>query len=232
MTMRLSLFSFLIAMAASAAGCASPGDPGPSNGNAPAAVASSGVSAPTRAEAAAASLQTLSHLVTAHPTLGFQSASDVASASVADPLPMFMVGLDPLRAYRAGDDPHALLSDEGSFLYPVTAGGSVRTSVVVKKAATGWKATQFGRVALAKSAVDGRRHVAATRGVAETAVSYVEVPALLVRMLGHDENGVLMLTALLDVPGTDVRAGTTLAAADMFAKLQPSALRLDDRSPN
>jgi hypothetical protein len=114
----------------------------------------------------------------------------------------------------------------------VTAGGSVRSSVVVRKAAGGWKATQFGRAALAKSAVEGRARVASARGVAESAVSYVEVPALLVRMLGHDEKGVLMLTALLDLPGTDIHAGTTLPAADVFAKLHPSALRLDDRFPN
>jgi hypothetical protein len=199
----------------------------------PTPVAASGASAPTHAEAAAASLQTLAHLVSAQQTLGFQSASEAASASVANPLPMFMVGLQPLRAYRAGDDPRSLLMDEGSFLYPVMASGSVRSSVVVRKVAGGgWKGTQFGRPTLAKSAVEGRTRVAATRGVAKSAVSYVEVPALLVRMLGHEESGVLMLTALLDVPGTDIRAGTTLPAADVFAKLQPNAVRLDDRSPN
>jgi hypothetical protein len=243
MTMRRSIdlahsffFSFFVATTAGVAGCSSPNEPGRDPGQVvqetPAQVAANGVSAATHAEAAAGALKTLAHLATAQRSLGLRSESEAASASVAEPLAMFMVGLEPLRLYRAGDEPRALLVDEGSFLYPVTAGGDVRGSVVVRKAAGGWKATQFGRAALAKAAVEGRSRVAATRGVAESAVSVVEVPALLVRLLGHDENGILMLTATGDVPGTDIHAGTMLPAADMFVKLQPSALRLDDRSPN
>jgi hypothetical protein len=40
-------------------------------------------------------------------------------------------------------------------------------------------------------------------------------------MLAHEENGVLMLTPVWDVKGTDLRAGGTDVASRVFAKLQP-----------
>ncbi len=235
--------TLLAAAAASSAGCATQGDV-PRNdettasasppASAPAVqgtLASSGGSA-THAAAAAESLKTLVHLVTPQKTLGFASADEAASASLAAPLPMLMVRLDDLQAYRAGDDPRPLLKDEGSVLYPVAVGGEVRSSVVVRKINGEWKGTQFGRANLAKFAHEGRTRVAAARGVATAGVSFVEIPAIAARMLGHEENGVPMLTALLDLPGTDVRAGSTLPAADVFAKLQPVAARTDRMAPN
>ena len=188
--------------------------------------------APTHAAAASASLKTLAHLVTQEKTLGFRSPSEAASASLVEPLPMLMVALDDLRAYRAGDDPRPLLKSEGSFLYPVTVGGEVRSSMVVRKVKGEWKATQFGRANLAKFAHEGRSQVSVARGVAASGVSLVEIPTMSARLLEEDENGVPMLTALLDVPGTDLRAGMTVPAADVFAKLQPLAARNDGKSPN
>ena len=186
----------------------------------------------THAAAAAASLKTLAQLVTPQKTLGFRSVSEVASASLASPLPMLMVQLNDLQAYRAGDDPRPLLKNEGSFIYPVTVGGDVRSSIVVRKTGGEWKATQFGRANLAKFAHEGRQQVSLARGVAESDVSLVEIPTVSARMLAHDENGVPMLTALLDVPGTDLRAGATVPAADVFTKLHPLAMLNDGTKPN
>lgn len=187
---------------------------------------------PTHAVAAVESLKTLASLVTPRNALGFASVSEVASASLAEPLPMFMVRLDELQAYRAGDDPLPLLRDEGSVFYPVMVGGDVRSSVLVRNVNGEWKATQFGRSELAKLSHDGRAHVAASRGIATAGVSLVEIPAISQRMLEHEESGVPMLTALLDVPGTDLRAGSTMRAADVLAKLQWVAARTDRMTPN
>jgi hypothetical protein len=186
----------------------------------------------THAAAATASLKTLARLVTSQKTLGFASAREAESASLVAPLPMWMVGLNDLRAYRAGDDPRPLLKDEGSFLYPVTAGGDVRSAMVVRKVNGEWKATQFGRASLARFAHEGRRRVSEARGVEASGVALVEIPTMSARLLAHDEHGIPMLTALVDVPGTDVRAGTTVPAAEVFAKLQPIAARNDGTAPN
>jgi len=170
--------------------------------------------------------------VTPEKTLGFASPSEVAAASLAAPLPMFMVRLDELQAYRAGDDPRPLLKDEGAVLYPVMAGGAVRSSVLVRQVNGEWKGTQFGRSTLANLSHEGRARLAASRGVDADGVSLVEIPAISQRMLGHEEGGVPMLTVLLDVPGTDLRAGSTMRAADVLAKLQVVAARTDRMAPN
>ncbi len=240
---------FLTAILLGAAGCASRADSSavdetpasksvstsalaPTAASTPAATPTPRTGSATHAAAATASLKTLAHLVSPQKTLGFQSASEVASASLANPLRMVMVGLDPLKAYRAGDDARPLLLDEGTVIYPVTVGGDARSSVVVRQENGVWKTTQFGRPVLAKLAHEGRARVTAARGVAESDVALVEIPTLSTRMLEHEEKGVPMLTALLDVPGTDLRAGTTLPAADVFAKLQPLAALNDGSSPN
>lgn len=227
--MKLSMLVTVILFGA--AGCAAPADsPGPSG--AAASAPGSQKDALPHAAVAAASLETLAHLVTPQKLLGFKAATEVASGSLADPLPMFMVGLDALRTYRPGDDPRPLVLDQATALYPVIVGGEVRSSVLFRKVDGDWKATQFGRANLAKFAHEGRRRVSAARGVAESGVSIVEIPTMSAQMLGHEEGGVPMLTALLDVPGTDIHAGATLRASDVFAKLQPLAALNDGKAPN
>jgi hypothetical protein len=215
-----------------AVGCASHTDSSVSTETPLSAPALKPVDGIARTTAAAAALKTLAGLVKPEKPLGFHSPSEIASASLAEPLPMRMVGLNDLRAYRAGDDPRPLIRDEGTVMYPVTVGGEVRSSVVLRKVNGDWKATQFGRSNLASFAHAGRARVASARRVPEAGVSLVEIPTMSARMLEHEEGGVPMLTSLLDVPNTDVRAGVTLPAAEVFAKLQPLAAQNDGRAPN
>jgi hypothetical protein len=228
-TMKCSFLSMTLLLGA--AGCSAVADSAPV-ADGPVSASAPAIAGAPHAVVAAASLRTLAHLVTPKKTLGFQSVSEASSASLAEGLPMFRVGLDDLRSYHAGADPRPLLKDEGKVMYPVTVGGDVRSAVVVRKVNGDWKATEFGRASLASFAETGRKHVAAARGVAESALSLVEIPTMSARLLEHEEGGVPMLTALMDVPGTDVRAGMTLPAAEVFGKLQPLALQNDGKTPN
>lgn len=228
--MKLSILLTTILLGA--AGCASHADSTVSTETPASAPAPAPVSGAAHATAAAAALKTLAGLVKPEKTLGFHSPSEVALASLAEPLPMLMVGLNDLRGYRAGDDPRPLLRDEGTVMYPVTVGGEVRSSVILRRVNGDWKATQFGRSNLAGFAQAGRKQVASARRVPESGVSLVEIPTMSARMLEHEENGVPMLTSLLDVPNTDLRAGMTLTAAGVFAKLQPLAAQNDGKAPN
>jgi hypothetical protein len=248
--MKRSILASAVLFTLLAAGCASEGDrtrqaepasAQESTGVVASAVAPSRASAAlgapkmfsTHAAAAQASLTTLAHLAIADKTLGFHSPDEAASASLGAPLPMLMVGLNPLRAYHAGDDPRPLLLSEGSVLYPVTVNGDVRSSVLIRKDASGdWKASQFGRPTLASLATEGRTNVSRARGVAASGLSLVEIPTLAARMLAHEENGVPMLTCLGDVRGTDLHAGETRPAADVFARLQPIAAQVPEMRPN
>ena len=226
-TMKRSMLATLALLGA--VGCATQVD-APPHAQAPAQAAPQ--SGPSHAEVAATSLHTLAHLVAPNKTLGFQSKDEAASSTLAAPLPMFMVRLDRLANYRAGDDVRALFLDEGAMLYPVPAGSEVRSSMIVRKVDGQWKATQFGRTNLAKAAHEGRARVSSVRGVGESAMTLVEIPALSTRFLQHEENGVPMLTALLVVPTASLRAGETRPAGEVLAKLQPLASRIDPSLPN
>jgi hypothetical protein len=183
--------------------------------------------------AAAAALPTFARLATKNAgAVGLRADEDARSAALSTALPMYRVGLNPLQDYRAGQDPHPLLVDEESVMYPVTIGGEVRSSVVVEKRDGAWRASTFGKSNLAKMADGMRTQVSAARGVSPASLSLVEVPTLHAEFVSHDEGGVLMLTSLLDVPGTDIRAGRTLQGADVLAKLQPLAVATNGNAPN
>lgn len=204
----------------------------PVSSAAPIAVPTTGsgaVRAANHADAAAASLPTLKELVASGPPerRAFHSGAEVDSATLSTPLPVFMVGLDALIAYRPGQATWPLLRDKREVMYPVTVGGEVRTSVVVKQRADGhWEPGEFGHANVAKTAHAGRHDVSAMRGIAEANLSLVEIPALAAYLLSHDEHGVLMLTPIYDVTGTDLKAGQTHSAAEVFSVLQPLAMEV------
>ncbi|HEY2512283.1 MAG TPA: hypothetical protein VGI39_15555 [Polyangiaceae bacterium] len=235
--MRLSiLITTGLFLGLGAAGCSSEST-GAGTTAAPSATAEVALHAPALPHAAVASdaLDTLASLVAqGNPeSRGFHSVAEVRTATLSTALPMYRVGLEPLRAYHAGADTRALLEDEGAVMYPVAVSGDVRSAIVVKKRPSGdWEASSFGHAKLAQKAHAGRKGVAAARGVAEADVALVEVPTLSASFLSHEEAGRTMLTPLHDVAGTDLKAGATVAASEVFAKLQPLAAQHDGNVPN
>lgn len=176
------------------------------------------------AVAAADSLETVRALVgSGDPEArGFHSRDEVDAATLTQPLPMFMVGLDQLRSYE-GADAHALLIDEEQVMYVLSVDGEARTALVVRKRANGtYSPSSFGHINVAKMAHSGRG-VLKARGVAEADLRLVEIPTMGVKFLAHDVGGRMLWTALLDVPGTRFRAGETHPAEDVLATLQPLA---------
>jgi hypothetical protein len=179
----------------------------------------------THAGVAADSLKTFTQLVRPSRTLGFQSPEEIASVTLAEPFPLFVVGLEDLQAYRTGADARSLFTDQHAVFYPLTVSGEVRSGMVVRNDNGVWKTSQFGRPVLATRAHAARARLVADRGVAIADVSLVEIPALSIRLLAHLEGGVMMVTPLYDVRGSDFRAGTAVRADDLFATLQPLAER-------
>ena len=181
------------------------------------------------AEAASASLAPLKALVASgRPgSRGFRSAAEVGSASLAASFPVFFVALNNLQAYQAGQDPRVLLIDKQEVMFPVLVDEEVRSSVVVRKRTDGlWEASEFGRGNVVKAVVGIRSSVVNKRQLANTDLSLVEIPTLHARLLAHDESGLLMLTPVFDVQGTDLHAGETRSAGEVLSALQPLALRI------
>ena len=187
---------------------------------------SAAIGGPTHAAVAAASLATLAGLVGSGPPerRGFHSIGEAQGTTLAAWLPVFMVGLDDLGAYQTGQDPRTLLLDPREVMYPITVNGEVRSSVFLRQRADGfWEIVRFGGGNVAAVVDAGRQVLSTNRGIAQTEVSLIVIPTLAARLLGHDENGSLMLTPVYDVPGTAFHAGETHSASDVFAVLQPLA---------
>lgn len=184
------------------------------------------------ATASLATLRTLAQGRTASRRF-FSSADEVDRAVLSDGLPMYMIGLLPLRAFRRGDDPVSLLIDERSVLFPITVDAAVRTGAVMRRdpASGTWAPVAFGKVALTKAAASAREQVRSQHPQGEHH-SLVEVPALHARFIGHDEAGVLYLTPLSDVAAAGVTAGQTEEAGVLLEKFVPMAVALDEHLLN
>jgi hypothetical protein len=58
------------------------------------------------------------------------------------------------------------------------------------------------------------------------------VDAFGAKFLGHDEKGELMLSPIRDITGTELKAGQTRRAAEVFAMLKPIAQQVEPGTLN
>lgn len=173
---------------------------------------------PTASQTRAAEhgLATLRHVVNAgnYASLGFESEDEVRRATLGEPLQVFQVRLDALRAFTGQTDPETLLVDIRRTLYPVKVGDRVATSIFVTGAREGWRASELGNAAVARL-VSRYRHGAGD--------FVVHVPALKSWFVAHRVEGKLLLTPVMDDPRTKLRAGETVPADVVFAQLKAAS---------
>lgn len=155
--------------------------------------------------------------------MGFESGDEMANAKLGEPLSVFMVELEALRAYRAGSDPNQMLKPIDKVIYPVSANDQVRSSIVLQKGKEGWKASDFGGANFARLITRARDESAKATNLAATAYFVVQVPALNAYFLGYRQDGKLMLASVIDDPEMNLRAGASLPAEQVFDQLRPLA---------
>lgn len=165
--------------------------------------------------AAERSLETLAALVNEGnaKSLGFDSPRDTAGATLGEPLAVYLVRLDELRAYSRAADPASLLKPLPRVIYPVLVAGRTRALITLEAKDGSWQAVSFGLPALAQYLA----RTQAARPIAAPAL--VQVPALGMQLLAHREAGRLLVTPLIDEPGLGWSAGRALPAEDAFAAL-------------
>ena len=174
---------------------------------------------PTADAAAAQGLEILRAVVATQDAgeLGFASREDVARAALGPPMPVFVVGLDALRAYAAGADAKRIVEPVKSVVYPVLVDGEVRSSITVEGQDSGWSMASVGNSALVMAVAKVRRSISAEK------VAMVRVLALNLVFLGEESATGWRLTPILDDTSVKLRAGVSETAADVFARLAPIA---------
>lgn len=155
--------------------------------------------------------------------MGFESGDELAGATLAEPLSVFMVELESLRGYQTGSDPNKLLKPIDKVVYPLAAKEQVRSSVIVQKGKEGWEATSIGGGNFARRASTAREELAKSTSLASNAFFVVQVPSLNAYFVGYRQDGKLMLASLANDLAMNLRAGAPLPAEQVFAQLAPVA---------
>jgi hypothetical protein len=184
-------------------------------------------------EAATAGLDTLRRLAGAgnFREMGFEAPEQAQAATLGEPLHVYLVRLDQLRAYQPGTDPESLLNDVGQDLYPVRVANGTRSSILVAKTAAGWRAVGFGGAKLAKAADQRRMEKMAEAKAPPTAYAEIHVAALNLYFLSYREGTQLMLVPLVDDPDKRFHVGIPIPAGDAFALLARQAKSIDPDVP-
>jgi hypothetical protein len=169
--------------------------------------------APTPVAAAQQGLVTLQQLVTPqnYAGLGFSSPEDVRRAQLASPIPVFRVELNTLMQMTRQTPPSAVLVDAQRVLYPVVVDQRVATSLFVVRHDDGWRASDFGSAAVARSTT------ALRRGPGDF---IVWIPAAKVYFIGRGSGASLTLTPIMNDPRFDFKAGTSLPAERALLAVQ------------
>ena len=168
--------------------------------------------------AAQRGLETFRRLVTSANAkeLGFESADEVASASLGTPNQVFSVGLEQLKSYQPGGDANQMLANANRSIFPVMVRDQARASITVEQNNGKWTATGFGDSKLA------RQISTATKSVTGTPMIVHVLPFNLYFVGSRNENR-LMLTPLGDYSSFNLKTGATLSADEVFSALAPFA---------
>ena len=155
--------------------------------------------------------------------MGFESLAEVKSATLGEPLRVFMVRLDQLQKYEPGSDPNKLLSGGDRLIYPVMVGNQVRSSVSVSMVKDSWRAAGVGSPNLAKLLTRGVQNSAESAKMPVSSFFAVQIPALNLYFIAHRADQGLMLAPVLDDPVYGFKAGVALPADKVFETILPAA---------
>jgi len=174
---------------------------------------------------AEAALGTLRKLVTENTArrMGFETPDQAREARIGASVADYMIGLEPLRAYKEGQNPEGLIQPTGAMYYLVDVAGATRCSITVARDDKGWRAVSYGSPLLSRALAKARAGVEG-----DPAESFmVRIPALNLTFLAHRRGARLMLTAVQTAGLYGIREGSTAPAEEILARLQPEAARHD-----
>jgi hypothetical protein len=170
-------------------------------------------------QAAAFAIGVLQRLVTEQNfrSLGFDSPEQVKRAQPGQPLAVFDVGLDQLKAYKPGVDPDHVLQQSARIIYPVTVDGQVKSSITITHKESRYQASNFGDAEIIKRLSRYRLNQP------EGSDFIVRVPAFNMYFLGRRVEGRLVLVPIIDDPRLKLTPGEAVGADIVLEQLVPLA---------
>lgn len=152
--------------------------------------------------------------------LGFQSVEEVQLAQLGQPIKVFNIGLESLKAYKASQNPTSLLAPSAEVIYPVTVSGNVRTGVTIIHKEQGYESSSFGNADIVK------RLVAYRQSSGDFAV---HIPAFNLYFVGRRVKTQVVLAPIANNPRLKAQAGEATPLETVVEQLRPYAESYDGR---
>lgn len=170
---------------------------------------------------ARAALETFKELVSAqnYQRMGFESLEEVAMIKLGEPVPLYHIGLDKLKAFPGGEDASTLLTDQHEVIFPIMVNDNVRSSIAVKKRDETWEAAAYGQANMTKALTEVRQAHSQESGLRYSDYFALQVPAMYLLFIGHHADGKLMLTPVYDNEEYGFKAGETESGQELVANL-------------
>jgi len=164
-------------------------------------------------------VQTLSAMVTDQnfQTFGLTSVGQLQSLKAGKQYNKFMIGLDDIKKYTAGQDVQAIVKPLAAIEVPlVDESGKIQTAIEFVKNKDKWETGGFGL----SSDLAAVRNVQANRAdTSRSNVSLIRIPALRTRFIGVSSPSGLNFIVLENNESLGFRQGATIAAKDAILKL-------------
>jgi hypothetical protein len=134
--------------------------------------------------------------------LGFESIEEVSRARIEEPIPVFIVTLDRLRAYTRGQDPANLLVPTNQVRFPLSVDGEVRSSITLRLTSGTWEVERIGRPELTKRLSEVIQASAPGAPLGARAASFFQVSILGLNLdfVGQRADTRILLTSVVDDP--------------------------------
>lgn len=165
--------------------------------------------------------------------LGFESKDEISSATLGDPVSVYLVRLDQLREFQPEADPHKLITATTEMIYPVMVKDQARSSITLTQEGGKWVAAGFGGAKLIRQLAKVRANLGASESTPGKPDMFVKVPALNVYFVARPNQspgGELTLTPLTDQPDYRMKEGGGIPAKEAFSALVPAAKLHDGKT--
>jgi hypothetical protein len=121
--------------------------------------------------------------------------------------------------------PQATLSPTGRRVFVMTAGPNHRTAVYARQRPDGWGVSQIRGEDMAVPVSQTVAMLRSTRRIDSGDLFIVEIKGMHLTLVGHREDGVLMLTPIEDRPDLNLTANVARPGASLLAGLVDEARR-------
>ncbi len=165
---------------------------------------------------------------------GFRSLEEAARARLGNPLPIALITLNDLKAYKPGTGARQLLKDARALWFPVMVGDEVRAKLEMVQKDSRWTAGEFGGARTApnvgRAAAGLTDRLAAMNIKAVEKLSLVRVPALNAAfLLVESPSGEHMVPATTGVQKFGLEEGRIYTAGEVLIRLSEFAQKVDEK---